>query len=196
MNPIRTSLRVLISMIILTGILYPLFITFVAQMFMPDLAGGSLLYHEKKVIGSRLIAQSFTKEIYFWPRPSAIDYDPMKPSGGSNLSPNSRLLHEIVAKRIAVLRKAHPYSSMIPADLVYASGSGLDPHIHVWAAYFQMERIVKARGLLPSDFEKIANLIDNLSQKKMFLSQRTVYVNVLLLNEALNKLFPVGKQNG
>ena len=158
-----TSLRLFLCLTLLTGIAYPLFITFIAQ----------------GRVNLNLIAQKFEKPIYFWPRPSAIDYHPL-PSGGSNLGPTSRLLKETVEIRKIELAKAHgvPIEN-VPAELVYASGSGLDPHISRAAAYFQMDRVARARGVDQMRIEKLVNSL---------MENHPPRINVLLLNRALDQL--------
>ncbi len=176
MNQLITAFKVFLCMTILTGLLYPLVITVVAQFTMPYLADGSLIKNGKQTIGSALIAQKTTGDNYFWPRPSAIDYDPMKPSGGSNLGPTSKKLKAQVSKRAQKLGQEAPH------DLLYASASGLDPHISLDAAYFQMPRIAKARSISESELK---NMIDIHSEKMMFISGPR-FVNVLLLNQVLD----------
>ena len=159
----------------LTGILYPLLITLIAQGILKSKADGSFIVSNGKPIGSSLIGQKFTSDNYFWGRPSAIDYNPL-PSGGSNLSPTSALLKKQVEERKQTLRGA-------PTDLLFASGSGVDPHISIQSAYFQMKRISQARRL---DSKELAYLIENhVTRQYGFFGER--YVNVLLLNLSLDK---------
>lgn len=134
-----------------------------------------------KVIGSKLLAQNFKQERYFWPRPSAVDFDPIKPAGGSNLGPTSQQLKKQVEERIK------KYPSLPPADLVYASGSGLDPHISLEAAYFQIERVAKSRQISESYLKNVINSLAEGFGKK--------HVNVLLLNIALDQQFPEKKND-
>lgn len=147
---------------------------------MPQLASGSLMRRKDQVIGSSLIAQKTMKEGYFWPRPSAIDYDPIKPSGGSNLGPTSQKLKEEVEERKGKL------GYQAPVDLLYASASGLDPHISLEAAYFQATKIAK-QGVYSE--EELNYLIDSHveGQQLGFLGPR--YVNVLILNRALDERY-------
>lgn len=178
MNQLKVAAKIFLVMTLLTGLIYPLLITLIAQLTMPLQANGSLIYKENKIVGSELIAQIMTDEKYFWPRPSAIDYDPLKPSGGSNLGPTSQKLKDAVEER----RKKVGQNA--PAELLYASGSGLDPHISIETAYFQVERIATARNM---DAEKLKELINSSSGQRQigFLGPR--YVNVLLLNQALDR---------
>ena len=136
-----------------------------------------------------LIAQKFDQAKYFWPRPSSQDYNPL-PSGGSNLSPTSKQLQDTVAARKQALLKADPTKTAeeIPADLIYASGSGLDPHISPAAALFQVERVAKARGLDSSKKDAIINLIGRLTEGRGLGVFGEPRVNVLKLNMALDNI--------
>lgn len=179
MNTAKTALKMFLFMTILTGIAYPLLITGIAQLTMPNSANGSLLKNGDKIIGSILISQNISGDRYFWPRPSAIDYDPIKPSGGSNLGPISKKLKEAVEER------KKKYGKDAPTELLYASGSGLDPHISVATAYYQLDRIAKARSI---DKEKLKKLVDSLIQGRYLGYLGRGYVNVLLLNQKLDEL--------
>lgn len=173
----------IVCMTLLVGVFYPLFITVVSDLIMTENARGSLIKVNEKIIGSRLIAQKFVTDAYFWPRPSATDYKPLAPAGGSNLGPTSKKLKEQIAERIKTL-KTDPMS--VPAELVYASGSGLDPEITERAAYFQITRIAKARGI--TNLVNLKFFIDSLVEE-----YGKGYLNVLLLNIALDKQFPLVK---
>lgn len=177
MNQFKTAVKIFLFMTVLTGVIYPLFITLVAQFTMPNLSNGSLVQKGGQPIGSLLIAQNTTDERYFWPRPSAIDYDPIKPSGGSNLGPTSQKLKDAVEER------KKKVGNKAPSELLYASGSGLDPHVSLETAYFQIPRVAKARSIQESELKKT---IDSIAEGKQlgFLGPR--YVNVLLLNQALD----------
>ncbi|CUI17986.1 Potassium-transporting ATPase, subunit C [Candidatus Protochlamydia naegleriophila] len=178
MNAFKTAVKVFLFMTVLTGLIYPLVITGVAQLTMARLANGSLIQKGNQTLGSALIAQNTTEDRYFWPRPSAVDYDPMKPSGGSNLGPTSQKLKEAIQER------KQKVGDQASPELLYASGSGLDPHINLETAYFQIPRVAKARSMNEGDLK---NLIDHLSEGKQlgFLGER--YVNVLNLNQALDE---------
>ena len=177
MNQFKTAIKIFLFMTVLTGVIYPLFITLVAQFTMPHLANGSLVQKEGHPLGSLLIAQNTTDERYFWPRPSAIDYDPIKPSGGSNLGPTSQKLKDTVEER------KNKVGNDAPPELLYASGSGLDPHISLETAYFQIPRVAKARSIQESELKKIINSIAE-GKQLGFLGSR--YVNVLILNQVLD----------
>jgi len=170
------ALRMFFLLMAITGIVYPILITVIAQLTMKTQANGNLLLIQGKPVGSLLIAQKFASEGYFWPRPSSGDYNPL-PSGGSNLGPTSAALKKAIEERRSKIGKQD-----VPSELLYASGSGLDPHISPSTAYFQMERVSKARGLNPSVLKKI---IDQNSERPLGIFG-TTYVNVLQLNMALD----------
>ncbi len=195
MKHLYPALKMLLTMIILTGLIYPLLVTAIAQLVMPKKANGSLIKVGNQMIGSELIAQNFKNEAYFWPRPSAINYDPLRPSGGSNLGPTSHKLKEIVEARVHALLKTQPNAlsfapPFVPPGLVYASGSGLDPHITLDAAYFQIERIAQARAISTADQNKITDLINSRIEGQQLGFIGPLYVNVLLLNQLLDEHFP------
>lgn len=185
MLQIGANVRMFLWLTLVTGLLYPLLITAIAQLTMKQKADGHFITVEDKVVGAKLIAQKFESEKYFWPRPSAVDYNPM-PSGGSNLGPTSAALKKAVdERREKILQFHHVDKDAIPAELLYASGSGLDPHISLKAAYFQLERVAKARGL---EQKEIKDLVDHLATKPTFGFIGETYVNVLMLNKALDEL--------
>ncbi len=178
MSLLQPSIALFLVMTLLTGVVYPLLITLTAQLTMPYLANGSLLQKGEKTVGSLLIAQHTTGDRYFHPRPSAIDYDPLKPSGGSNWGPTSRKLKEAVEERKKTA------GSHAPPELLYASGSGLDPHISLQAAYFQIPRVAKTRGV---DEKSLKEWIDALAEDRQLQIFGSPYVNVLLLNHTLDQ---------
>jgi K+-transporting ATPase ATPase C chain len=189
MRELKTSLlTMLVLLIILCGI-YPIMVWGIAQVIFPGKANGSLIERQGKLVGSSLIAQSFSNPQYFHPRPSAagaIGYDGTS-SGGSNLGPLSKSLVDQVEERIKNYRKENnlPADTLIPADAVTASGSGLDPHISLKNASLQMARVAKARGLSDTEIKKaIAAATD-----KPFLGfLGELGVNVLELNLALDAM--------
>jgi potassium-transporting ATPase KdpC subunit len=190
MKEVKCSFKMLILMILLCGIAYPVGITLLGQILFYHTANGSIIEHKGKVIGSRFIGQRFTSDKYFWSRPSAIDYQPL-PSNGSNLGPTSGDLKKLVNERREALASAHGVQNLrlIPDDLVFASGSGLDPHISPLAAYFQIERVATARSLISDqDKQKIMDLINALVEKHQVGFLKASRVNVLLLNKALDEL--------
>jgi potassium-transporting ATPase KdpC subunit len=190
LTTLRPALALTLILMVITGIAYPLAITGVAQVLFPHQANGSLMKDAQgQTIGSALIGQSFTATNYFWGRPSvagANGYDATS-SGGSNLGPTSKKLHDEVAARATALRQVSglPADAVVPAELVTASASGLDPDISPSAANFQVPRVAKARGL-PE-----ATLYALISQQTTgrtlgFLGEPRV--NVLKLNLALDAL--------
>lgn len=169
---------------ILTGVLYPLLITGIAQALFPFQANGSLLDVKGDLVGSALVGQANSDPRYFWPRPSATNYNPL-PSGATNLGPTSAALAAAVAERAAAIRQAHnlPAHAPIPADLLFASGSGLDPHISPAAARLQIQRVAAARNLDPT---QVATLVDRFTEGPQLGLLGEPRVNVLLLNLALD----------
>jgi K+-transporting ATPase ATPase C chain len=153
--------------VLICCVLYPLVLWAIGQGLFPNKASGSLIVEDGKVIGSRLIAQPFTRPEYFWPRPSAVSYD-ASASGGSNLSANNPKLRERVAKTLADLKKypSDPQKE-VPADLVMTSGSGLDPHITLKNALYQLDRVADAWAKKTGkDPGEIRTTIENLLKQK------------------------------
>lgn len=184
----NTSLRMLLIFTVLTGLAYPLLVTAVARLAFRDLSEGSLVRDlGGTIVGSRLLAQKFQSDRYFWPRPSAADYATI-PSGASNLSLDSAALKKAVEERAMALRKADGLgeSVEVPADLVYASGSGLDPHISPHAALFQCTRVARARGLGPDGPAQLKALVDKFTITPAPWLFSSPMVNVLALNRALD----------
>jgi len=180
----KTAIRYTILMTILFGILYPLVITGIAGVMFPRQAAGSLIQmKDGKVIGSQLLAQSFTADRYFHPRPSAAGngYDATS-SGGSNLAQSNKQLVDRIQSAIDKLAKENP-GKPVPIDLVTASGSGLDPDITPDAAYFQAPRVAKARGVSE---ERVRELIAQHTTQRQLLVLGEPRVNVLELNLALD----------
>lgn len=174
-------------MILVSGVLYPLLITLISQLTMPFKANGSFLFVDDRIVGSYLIGQKFQSDKYFWGRPSAGNYNPLH-SGGSNLGPTSLKLKNLVQQRREHLATTHPTDSSmpVPADLLYASGSGLDPHITLEAMVFQKARVAKARGMDDSSLQAFDQLIDQIARRKKANITGIPYVNVLELNLALD----------
>ncbi len=183
------ALRLFVWLSILTGIVYPLALTGVLPLFFPAQAQGSLVARDGKTVGSRLLAQKFTDPHYFWARPSAADYATM-PSGASNLGPTSLILKATVAERATKLRANQGFASTtpLPADLLFASASGLDPHISPAAAYFQLERVARARAFTPEQTRRCHDLIQRLVETPQWGALGEPRVNVLLLNLELDTL--------
>lgn len=166
----------------LTGIVYPLAVTGIAQIAFPSKANGSMVYKGGQIVGSELIGQSFTDPKYFWGRPSATSPFPdnAMSSGGSNLGPTNPALADAVKGRAAALIAADPgNTSPIPVDLVTASGSGLDPHISPVAATYQAARVARARGMSE---DKVKELIAKNTEGRWLGLLGEERVNVLKLN--------------
>ena len=183
---IRPALTMLAILTLLTGLVYPLAVTGLAQLLFPHQANGSLVVRDEKVIGSELIGQYFDQSKYFWSRPSATSPFPYNAaaSSGSNLGPTNPALNEAVKGRVAALRTADPPNDQpIPVDLVTASASGLDPHISLAAAAFQVRRVARARGLEEGAVER---LVMQYTQGRQFALLGESRVNVLRLNLALD----------
>jgi K+-transporting ATPase ATPase C chain len=187
---ILPGLRIKIFMTIVVGVIYPLAITGVCQLVFPHRANGSLVTAGGKVIGSELIGQNFTKPEYFQPRPSAAGsegYDATA-SGGSNYGPTNQKLVERVKASVEKFRKENPdYTGPLPADLVTASASGLDPHISPDSARAQAARVAKARGLTDA---QVKELIARFTEGPDLGVLGEPRVNVLKLNLALDQQFP------
>lgn len=174
---------------ILLGIVYPLAVTALAQVFFPVQANGDLIRLGGKIVGSRLIGQAFSSPAYFHSRPSAAGpqgYDAMD-SGGSNLGPTNRRLIERVEASVRKLRAENP-DMPIPVDLVTASGSGLDPDISPAAALFQVPQVARARGISERELEA---LVRKHTKERQFSFLGEPRVNVLELNLALDRLYPL-----
>ena len=183
---LRNAVMLLLLMTVITGVLYPLVATGLAQLVFPQRANGSLIVKDGKPIGSVLIGQSFTDSKYFWGRPSATTPQANNGinSGGSNLGPTNPALTDAVKQRIAALRAADPgNTALVPVDLVTASASGLDPEISPAAAQYQLARVAKARGLSTSQVQALVNEYTSGRQLGVFGEPR---VNVLQLNLALD----------
>jgi K+-transporting ATPase ATPase C chain len=191
----RISLIILALFTLLTGLAYPLAITGISQLVFSYQANGSLIKRDGEVIGSTLIGQSFTDPAYFWGRPSATQPFPYNgaASAGSNLGPTNPALIEAVQSRIRALRAADPgNNSPVPIDLVTASASGLDPHISIAAALYQIPRVARERRVNEADLISLVNKYTE-GRQLGFLGEPRV--NVLKLNLALDKAYSL-KMNG
>ena len=191
---IRPAFTLLGVLMLLTGVLYPLAVTGIAQVIFPARAGGSLLKENDIPVGSAFIGQSFTDPRYFWGRPSAtpgssynaLDLVSLTGSTGSNLGPLSQELVDIVKERVRALRTADPGNMLpIPVDLVTASASGLDPHISVAAAEYQVPRVARLRNINQED---LLLLVAQYTERRIFGFLGEPTVNVLLLNLALDEI--------
>lgn len=188
----RPALVTLLFFSILVGLVYPLVVTGFAQVVFPSQAKGSLIIDNEKAIGSKLIGQPFNDIKYFWGRPSATGTFPynafnaenLTGSSGSNYGPLNPALLDAVQARVDALKAADPANTApVPVDLVTASGSGLDPHISVAAALYQVSRVAKARGM---DHDQVRALVDLYTEGRQFGLLGEPRVNVLRLNLALD----------
>ena len=185
---LRPAAVLLTALTVLTGGLYPLIVTGIARALFPAAAAGSILERDGHALGSSLIGQSFTDPGHFWSRPSATTPQPYNGSAstGSNLGPLNPALLGAVKARLAALHAADPGNAApVPADLVTASASGLDPHISLAAAYYQAARVARARGL---DDGRVRALIAAHGEGRLFGILGEPRVNVLELNMALDAL--------
>lgn len=185
---IRPAVVLFVLLSIATGVVYPLLVTAAARVCFPYQADGSLLEVDGRRIGSELIGQAFADPRHFWGRPSATSPVPYNASAGSgsNLGPTNPALLEAVQSRIAALRTADPANrDAVPVDLVTASASGLDPHISPAAAYYQVPRVARARGLSEA---AVRELVDRRVEPPTWGVFGAARVNVLRLNLALESL--------
>ena len=183
---LRPAILLTLVLTVLTGLVYPLVVTGLAQVLFPRQANGSLIAKDGKIVGSALIGQPFDDPRYFWSRPSATSPYPYNAaaSSGSNLGPTNPALHDAVKARIAALRAADPDNKApVPVDLVTASGSGLDPHISPAAALYQVDRVARARK---TDEQAVRDLVARHTEGRQFGLLGEPRVNVLLLNHALD----------
>ena len=197
LREIRPAIVVLVALTLITGLVYPLAMTGIAQLIFPRQANGSMIERDGKVVGSELIGQNFTSDKYFHGRPSATTApDPKDPnktvaapynaanSGGSNFGPSNKALVDRVKGDIATLQKQNPGAS-VPIDLVTTSGSGLDPDISPEAALFQVPRIAKARSLPDA---QIRQLVEENTEGRWLGLLGEPRVNVLQINLELDRL--------
>ena len=184
-NLVTAALMIVVTTVIL-GILYPLAITGIAQVAFPDKANGQLIERDGTVIGSRIIGQGFSSPGYFRSRPSAAGsgYDAAN-SAGTQLGPTNKKLIDAVAAKVAAARKENP-DAPVPIDLVTTSASGLDPHVSVAAAEFQVPRVARERGISETDLQR---LVEATTAGRMLGFLGEPRVNVLELNLALDRQY-------
>jgi K+-transporting ATPase ATPase C chain len=203
LRQLRPAIVMILAMTLLTGLIYPLSMTGLAQLFFPRQAGGSLIARDGKIIGSELIGQNFTAPHYFHGRPSAtVDTDPndasktvpspynASNSAASNAGPTSAALTERVKEDVKKLKAENP-RSLVPADLATTSASGLDPDITIAAAYFQIPRVAKARRIAES---RLREIVDESIEGRALGVFGEPHVNVLRINLRLDKDHPVTTQ--
>jgi len=184
---LRPAFSLFLMISILTGVIYPLVVTIIAQVVFPHQANGSLIKRDGTTIGSQLIGQNFTDQKYFWGRLSATNppYNAAA-SGGSNFGPLNPALQNAAKARIAKLKKYDPTNtSPIPVDLVTSSGSGLDPQISIAAADYQIARVAQARNLSTN---VVRQMVERNTQNRAFGVFGEPCVNVLKLNVALDQI--------
>ena len=183
------ALKFLVVMTLLLGIIYPLVMTGLAQVSFRTKANGSLIIKDGKIIGSELIGQKFDSSIYFWSRPSATGYNPI-PSGASNYGPTSDTLKKQVETRRSLFSKLNSSADpqTVPKEMVFASGSGLDPDISPEAALMQADRIAKARHFNDIRKEILIKKIKDLTEMPQYLFLGEKRINVLDLNLELDKI--------
>jgi len=183
MKTLLISLKIFLFFTVLTGIFYPLLITGIAQLAFPAKANGSMITEDGKTVGSKLIGQPFDSAIYFSSRPSAISYNPL-PSGGSNYGLTNQKLMGLVAERKQKFIAFNQLDTIseVPSEMLFASASGLDPHISPEAALLQVERIVKARNFNPDQKQRLMQGIKMLTESTLFLYPGKQRINVLMLN--------------
>ena len=186
---ILISVKFLFLFTLITGIIYPLFVTTFANLLFNDKANGSLIKQNNEVIGSLLIGQAFDSSAYFWSRPSAIGYNPL-PSGGSNLAlTNGKFTQQITDREQYFLRaNGLPPGTNIPSEMVFTSGSGLDPHISPEAARLQVDRIAKTRNFSIIQRNKLQILIKKCIEEPQFNLFGQERINVFILNLELDKI--------
>jgi len=183
---LRNALMSLLLLTLITGVIYPLAVTGLGQLFFPRQANGSVIERDGKALGSDLIGQSFSSPKYFWGRPSATApfANNSASSGGSNLGSSNPALADVVTQRIKTLRDADPgTTTAVPVDLVTSSASGLDPEISPAAAAYQVSRVARVRGIPPT---QVQALVEQASAGRTFGLLGEPRVNVLKLNLLLD----------
>lgn len=176
-------------MTILTGVIYPVLMTGIAQVAFPEKANGSFIRTDGKIVGSRLIGQKFDSSAYFWSRPSATDYS-ATPSGASNLGPTSARLLELADERRKKFITGNHIADTtpLPVEMLFASGSGLDPHTSVDAVLLQVKRIAAARHFNNSQEQRLNELIRQNTESRQFGILGEERINIIMLNIGLDDI--------
>lgn len=189
MKTILISIKLLLILTLLTGVFYPLVVTGIAQLVFPVKANGSIIVENGRKIGSELIGQQFSSDKYFTCRPSITNYDPL-PSKGSNLSLTNNKLKDLVDKRKIQFIDFNHLNRLadVPSEMLFASASGLDPHISPKAAYLQVERIVEARNFNAYQKQQLLQCVKDLTESPQFLILGNERINVLMLNLTIDKI--------
>ena len=189
MKTFGIAIKIFLVLTILTGVIYPLLVTGIAQVIFPHQANGSLILKDNRIIGSELIGQQSDSIIYFTSRPSAIGNNPL-PSGGSNYGLTSKKLKDQFTERKNKFIKFNQLeqNAEVPSEMLFASASGLDPHISPEAAQLQINRIATARHFSTVQKEKLKTLVEKTIEAPQLACLGESRVNVLLLNIALDKL--------
>jgi len=183
MKTLYTSLKVLLLLTLLTGVLYPLAVTGLNQLLFPEKANGSLIRKGDRIMGSELIGQSFDSLRYFSSRPSATGYNPL-PSSGTNYGPtNANLKSQFEERKRNFINQNHLDSlAEVPSEMLFASASGLDPHISPESAFFQADRVAQIRNFSPDQKKKLIQSIKELTEGPQYFCFGEPRINVLLLN--------------
>jgi K+-transporting ATPase ATPase C chain len=186
---ILSGLKILLAFTLLTGLVYPLVITGIAQVVFPRQSNGSIVTIDGKVRGSELLGQEFKNDRYFWSRPSACGYATL-PSGASNWGPTSDTLRKVIEKRREsfILANRLPVNTVVPVEMVTASGSGLDPHISPESARLQIDRVASARHFSQNKLSQLHKLVAVHTEQPQFGCLGEKRVNVLALNRDLDLL--------
>ena len=189
MKTLYITLKIFLFFTVLTGIIYPLLITAIAQLAFHTKANGSLIVKNNKIVGSELIGQKFDSIVYFNSRPSAVAYHPL-PSGGSNYGLTNQQLRKLVDLRRNQFISFNQLDTLseIPSEMLFASASGLDPHISPGAALFQVDRIVNARHFSTSQKRRLLQSVNELTEMPQFKLLGEKRINVLLLNLRLEEI--------
>jgi potassium-transporting ATPase KdpC subunit len=186
---IKNSVKILLFFTLITGIIYPVIVFGIGRVFFSDKADGSLVKGKDQIVGSELLGQKFTSSKYFWPRPSAVDYNPM-PSGGSNLSLTSKVLvQQVKDNKAAFMKENFIIDTLdVPSEMLFTSASGVDPDISKESAYVQVKRICETRKFNKEQRKNLYSLIDSNTKNRQlgFLGEEVV--NVLLLNLKLDEM--------